>query len=453
MKTDLKIIARSRGGDCLGPSHSEHAHTKYVWKCNKGHTWEARTDSIIRGTWCPICSIEKQKKTIDEMRNLAKQRGGECLSRVYENSHTKLMWKCKEGHIFEATPSKIKQGQWCRECGRKRSALNRHTSMQEIQTIASSRNGKCLSEKYDPQKHLKWQCEFGHIWYAGLHNVKSGSWCPFCGKGKGGRKRLSIEEMRDIAASHGGQCLSDHYSNVDSKLKWMCENGHVWEALPSSIKKGHWCPFCSGNQKLDMEQVQKTARERGGRCLSTNYQGNHKKLKWQCAEGHTWLATYANISIGRWCPECSSGVGERICRAFFEQLFGKKFPKSRPPWLINQDGHQMELDGYCVELALAFEHQGRQHYYQIDHFHSSKNQFLKRQSDDIRKKLLCKENNITLIEIPQIPDELPLSMVQQYILKHCKDSWYEVLEDAEHIKVKLRTAFTPTAREKMCAFR
>jgi hypothetical protein len=229
----------------------------------------------------------------------------------------------------------------------------------------------------------------------------------------------------------------------------MCENGHVWIALPSSVKKGHWCSQCAGNKMLDLAQAQKTAHERGGKCLSTNYKGVHKKLQWQCTEGHIWFATYANISIGRWCPECSSGIGERICCAYFEQIFDRKFPKARPSWLINEDGFQMELDGYCEELNLAFEHQGRQHYELIDYFYQSEGQFQKRQVDDRRKKSLCKRNNITLIEVPQIPDSIHISEVQPYILKHCMKHGIEIPRDAEHIKVKLRKAYSPSAREKM----
>lgn len=388
-------------------------------------------------------------KKIDEMSELAKQWDGECLSQIYIDARTRLQWKCKKGHIFEATPVKVKRGRWCRQCGNQIAASKRRTTMQEIQMIANSYKGKCLSEEYDPKEHLKWQCEFGHTWYANLHNVKSGSWCPVCGHKKSGRKSLSMEEMHEIATSRGGKCLSELYENVDSKLRWMCEKGHVWMALPSSVKKGHWCAKCAGNEILDLEQAQKIAHERGGKCIATKYEGTHKKLQWECAEGHTWFANYANISLGRWCPECSSGIGERICRAYFEQLFGKKFPKIRPPWLINQDGYQMELDGFCMELTLAFEHQGRQHFHQVDYFHSSAEQLQKRQADDETKRFLCRKNNIKLIEVPQIPDSLSITKVQHYILKLCGENGIEIPENAEQIKVELKYAFTPSAKEKI----
>jgi hypothetical protein len=448
MKTDVNVLAAYLGGICIGPSQTDGSRKKFVWQCDQGHIWEARADSVKRGTWCPICNHNNQKNTLDEMRILANQFGGECLSQVYENSHTKLQWKCKNGHVFETTPSHVKGGRWCKICGNQTTSVDRRISMQEIREIATSRNGNCLSESYEPKIKLIWQCQMGHIWRADLHNVKSGSWCPVCRHKNSGRTPLSIEEMREIAASYGGQCLSDSYENVETKLKWMCKNGHIWKAIPSSVKKGHWCPECAGKSPLTLSQAQEIAQERGGKCLSEDCNGVHKNLLWQCAENHTWLANYANISMGRWCPECSSSIGERICRAFFEQLFGNTFPKARPSWLINQDGYQMELDGYSEELALAFEHQGRQHYQQIERFYPSKEQFQKRQADDARKKGLCQENGIILVDVPQIPDLLPVYKVQEYILGKCREIGFQVPDGAENIRVDLRKAYSPTAREK-----
>ena len=446
--TELKLFAGTRGGDCLGIFSKQLTHPKYLWRCVEGHTWTARSDGVLRGTWCPKCSTNKQKNTLEEMKLIATKREGECLSQSYINSQTKLTWKCNKGHVFDAAPSHVKSGQWCRICGVQRAARDKRLSMREIQEIAKLRNGQCISDTYDSGKKLKWKCENGHIWEAEVHNVKSGSWCPICGRVRSRPKSLTIDEMSNLAATHGGRCLSTQYLNVDSKLKWQCAKGHIWQALPSSIKKGHWCAECAGNMKLNLDNAKAVAQERGGQCLSLEYNGNHTRLKWQCAEGHVWFATLSNIKWGRWCPECSSGLGERICRAFFEQMFGCEFPKTRPPWLINSEGFQMELDGYCESLVLAFEHQGLQHFQQRKQFQTAR-QFEKRTTDDECKKLLCKQHNVTLVEIPQIPDMLPLLRVQQYIVEQCRKMGYETSPKAEEAEVTLRSAYSLTARERL----
>ena len=54
------------------------------------------------------------------MIELAKKRNGECLSTEYINAHTKLLWKCADGHEWEAKPNNIQQGKWCPICARRK---------------------------------------------------------------------------------------------------------------------------------------------------------------------------------------------------------------------------------------------------------------------------------------------------------------------------------------------
>jgi hypothetical protein len=110
------------------------------------------------------------------IQTLAKNRGGECLSRVYINSNEKLKWKCNKGHIWEAPLSSIRQGQWCPYC-----AGNKKLTLKEFQIIAKERGGYCLSNKYiNAKTKLGWKCKEGHTWEAIPDNVKRGSWCPYC---------------------------------------------------------------------------------------------------------------------------------------------------------------------------------------------------------------------------------------------------------------------------------
>ncbi len=61
-----------------------------------------------------------EKLTIEEMRSIAEERGGKCLSDTYAGAMTKLTWECAEGHQWEAKPNNIKSGSWCRKCSHKR---------------------------------------------------------------------------------------------------------------------------------------------------------------------------------------------------------------------------------------------------------------------------------------------------------------------------------------------
>lgn len=60
-----------------------------------------------------------------------------------------------------------------------------------------------------------------------------------------GSEEYTIDDMRELAESRGGQCLSTEFSGIGSKLKWKCGFGHEWEATPVCVKAGHWCPECA----------------------------------------------------------------------------------------------------------------------------------------------------------------------------------------------------------------
>jgi len=51
-----------------------------------------------------------------DMQELARSRGGQCLSTAFIDVKTKLRWKCALEHEWEATPRLLLAGHWCPEC-------------------------------------------------------------------------------------------------------------------------------------------------------------------------------------------------------------------------------------------------------------------------------------------------------------------------------------------------
>ena len=118
-------------------------------------------------------------------------------------------------------------------------------------------------------------------------------------------RKLTIEKMHKIDEDRNGKCLSEKYINNITKLKWMFSEGHIWEAIPDSVKRGTWCRACKGLNKLTIEEMQQIAEDRNGKCLSEKYINNSTKLKWICSEGHIWEAQPSNVKLGTWCKICS----------------------------------------------------------------------------------------------------------------------------------------------------
>jgi hypothetical protein len=179
-------------------------------------------------------------------------------------------------------------------------------TIKKMQERAEKRGGKCISVKYiNTNTKLLWECSEGHRWVATPENIKAGRWCRKCSILQWAEKRkLTIGDMRKKAMQKGGKCLSEKYINTHTKLLWECSEGHRWEAVPSSIKQGTWCPRCSGTYPLNLQAMQKMAEERGGKCLSEKYINTHTKLLWECSAHHQWETTPNNIRAGQWCPYC-----------------------------------------------------------------------------------------------------------------------------------------------------
>jgi predicted Zn-ribbon and HTH transcriptional regulator len=187
-------------------------------------------------------------KKLKQMQELARQKGGRCLSTAYFNNNTPLRWECLKGHTWSAVPGSIQQGSWCPQCAGKYIGDD---ALQQLRSIARSRGGQCLAEIYQNGRgKLPWRCAEGHEWSAAANNIRAGSWCPECAMKIKGPKRMGLAACREAAIARGGRCLSDTYVNTDTKLCWKCGDcGHEWEAIPYSVVRlGTWCPKCRGKR-------------------------------------------------------------------------------------------------------------------------------------------------------------------------------------------------------------
>lgn len=67
-------------------------------------------------------------------------------------------------------------------------------------------------------------------------------------------RKCTIEEMRNIANSRQGKCLSTTYTNARTNILWKCSDGHTWAATPDNVKRGTWCPYCKNVILLNEEK-------------------------------------------------------------------------------------------------------------------------------------------------------------------------------------------------------
>ena len=126
--------------------------------------------------------------------------------------------------------------------------------------------------------------------------------------------------LRNLANKkiYGSQYWIKH--NVEEKIEAFYGSLEQYNAIPGwdkwerpnppgrekAILLDHGYDESKPLSELTISELQAAAEFRGGKLLSTEYDGDpEKKLTWQCHEGHTFEATPKLIlEGGHWCPEC-----------------------------------------------------------------------------------------------------------------------------------------------------
>lgn len=224
---DVVDLAQSNGGRCLSaPSEFVDTKSSLRFACAAGHEWTTRVTNLLhRGRWCPDCGAANSPPlTLEDIRKMAVERGGECLSDTYQGIHRKHIFRCTAGHVWEAQPANLRhRGSWCPVCAEIPRALTpaaRSSRLDEIHAIARSRLGRCLSKEYLGDKvHLLFGCADGHQWWAMPNTIKRPHWCPFCKHGQ-----PKAEVITGIAREFpGANALKRRSTDIQRLLKTIAD--------------------------------------------------------------------------------------------------------------------------------------------------------------------------------------------------------------------------------------
>ena len=115
----IKLLAKKNDCELISKEYN-NAFETLKWKCHKDHVFFKSVHEAKSGKWCPICSWEKvasaKRFDIKKAEELAKKRGGKCISDKYINANEKLLWECKHGHRWETIYNAVYRGTWCPYC-------------------------------------------------------------------------------------------------------------------------------------------------------------------------------------------------------------------------------------------------------------------------------------------------------------------------------------------------
>lgn len=163
-------------------------------------------------------------------------------------------------------------------------------------------------------KKTRWRCSCGTEWHTSYANLAKSqtACCKQCSYGKRGlSRRLMAEDYYALAQARGFEWLGTEVPNARTKTKWRCFLGHEWDAVHYAIKKGNGCPVCFEQRRGTLHLTEHDAyialaHERGFQFLGIVRTATKLKGRWQCPEGHEWVATHAKILSGQGCPTCAT---------------------------------------------------------------------------------------------------------------------------------------------------
>jgi hypothetical protein len=171
---DYEALAHQRGFRWLG-SEVPSTRTRTFWKCPQGHTWQARYISIHAGSGCPHCA-GRRRKTPDDYCELARQRGFHWLGPAVSNNRMPTTWSCAQGHTWQAMYQSIAAGSSCPGC----SAYSRKTAMDYHALARTRGLHWIGPEVPNSRTQTGWSCTQGHTWQSTYSRIRQGAACPTC---------------------------------------------------------------------------------------------------------------------------------------------------------------------------------------------------------------------------------------------------------------------------------
>jgi len=343
-------------GDLTPRNVSYGSHKRIHWKCASGHQWMAAVYSRAgAGTKCPYCkgrktAVASDKSLAARYPNLLKEwhptkNPDISPSDVLPGSHRKVWWICSKGHEWQAQIKSRTEGSGCPVC------TNREVRVGENDLATThpilvhqwhiSKNGTLAPQMFvaGSLRKVWWVCERGHEWKATIASrASNGNGCPVCdGKqvvaGENDLCSLFPEIAAEWHPTQNGNLFPQQvtpYSN--RRVWWLCSAGHAYTmAIAARTSRGSDCPYCTGRKVLqgfnDLATLEPELAAQWHPELNGNLMpemittGSHKKVWWQCQNGHAWkTVVYSRAKAKSGCPVCAGKVSEEKQKRYLSMM-------------------------------------------------------------------------------------------------------------------------------------
>jgi len=240
-----------------------------------------------------------EKLTIEAVRQYIESFGYRLLSTEYLGTKDKLEIICPNQHLYPVSYNHFQRGNRCPEC-----AGNKTHTIEAVRQHIESFGYKLISTTYvGAHAKLDTSCPAEHLYKVSYSNFQQGKRCVECS----GKKKHTIESVRqNIESFEGYRLRSTVYVDCRAKLDVICPAGHLYKVSYGKFQIGIRCAECSGKKKYTIDAVKQHIESFGYQLLSTEYVNKEDKLDIVCPNQHMYRATYDNFKGGNRCPECNN---------------------------------------------------------------------------------------------------------------------------------------------------
>lgn len=169
---DYNDLASDYGFEWIGDM-PRNVDSKTLWRCKNHHEWSATYHSIHGSSGCPYCS-GNAPLVLQSYHDLAKDRGFEWIGKMPKNSKAKTLWRCPNGHEWEARYRDLKDGNGCPNCNHD----TMRKSVQSYHDLARTSGFEWVGPIVN-RSDIKtgWRCPKGHGWIASYNHLRGCSEC------------------------------------------------------------------------------------------------------------------------------------------------------------------------------------------------------------------------------------------------------------------------------------
>lgn len=217
---------------------------------------------------------------------------------------------------------------------------------------------------------------------------------------------ITIDTAKKFFIEKGLIPMFNEYINFDTPLDCRDKEGYLYKlSLNCLLQEYGHSKFTSRNPyTIQNINLWLNLNNINYKLLSNKYIDINKRLKWICDKGHIYEANLNNFyHNNRRCPICNESKGESKIN---EYLIKNNFIKDKDyisqkefKELIGLRGGNLSYDFYLPQYNLLIEYQGEQHESYIKGLHISKKNFERQQEHDRRKREYAENHKINLLEI------------------------------------------------------